>query len=89
MAGHIRDMSCPRSCITLSEEQVRFYNSLFFSCLDIIIKQIYKDIYCLQMQKNGIYGMPKQVRHVTPAEFQLHYCLGAFPISLEPPEAQR
>ena len=41
------------------------------------------------MQKNEIYRMPKQVRHVTPPEFQLHCCLGTSPISLEPPEAPK
>lgn len=52
----------------------------FLVCL--IIKQLYKDIHCLQLQQNGIYRMPKQVRHITPAEFQLCFCLGTFPISL-------
>lgn len=61
----------------------------FFFCLFIIMKQIYKDINCLQMQESGIYRMPKQVRHVTPLEFQLCCCLDTCPISLEPPEAPK
>lgn len=61
-----------------------------FTCLDLTIS--FTDLqryHCQQMQKNGIYRMPKQIGHVTPPEFQLPSCLGTFPISVEPPEASK
>lgn len=82
--GMSRVMHYPASMVSQFLRQ-----NLFFACLDIIIKQLYADIHCLRMQKNGIYGKPKQVRRITPAEFQLHFCLATSPISLEPPEATK
>lgn len=80
----------PASSLPLQNKPVSNIEFGSFFCLLIIIKQryLYKDIHCLQMHENGIYRMPKQVRHVTPLEFQL-CCLDPFPISLEPPEAPK
>lgn len=85
--GHIRGIRCLSLALPCQRNKPVSRIEFGLSCLDMIIKQIHKDIHYLQMQKNRIYRMPKQVRHATPSESQLHCCLGTFPVSLEPPEA--